>query len=270
LAPLGEVANRAQEIAAGNLKLEALEIHSNDEIGQLGERFNEMQEVLVRIIIDNAAALNELAASVTAVTQNAEQGRGFAVVAEEVRKLADRTSKATQEIDGKIGRIQEETREVVDVMQDGMKEVEMESKRAGRSVQALEEIGGSIEKVNQLMQQLYASILEQSTTSDEIVGSTNEMNQLVQQVTNAMNEQSQAVDVVSNASEEMQGLASGVTQSMQEQSATAGQVAGTMEEVKGMSQESQQAMQKMEKATDGLTQQAEDLKALAAGFQTAS
>jgi methyl-accepting chemotaxis protein len=53
-----------------------------------------------------------------------EQGRGFAVVADEVRKLAERTQKATKEISATIRNIQNDTHRAVTVMKDGTREVE--------------------------------------------------------------------------------------------------------------------------------------------------
>jgi len=236
-------------------------------IGELGKSSEQISTV-VAVINDIADQTNLLALNAAIEAARAgEQGRGFAVVADAVRQLAERTSKATQEIDEMIGRIQRETQEVVGSMEEGVHEVEEGTELASRSGTALEQIGQGVSQVNELMGQLTGSTREQAATSDQIVTATTEMNELVQQVTNAMGEQSQAVDVVSQSSEEMQGRVEQVAGAMREQQTASEQVAQSMEEVNGLAQEALRSARAMDGSTSELAQKAEDLKELANSFE---
>ncbi len=238
-------------------------------IGELGKS-SEQISTIVGVIDDIADQTNLLALNAAIEAARAgEQGKGFMVVADEVRKLAERTSQATQEIDEMIRKIQTDTQEVVVSMEAGMSEVEQGTELAGKSGEALAEIGEGIGKVSLLMGQLTEASREQATTSDEIVSSTAEMNELVQQVANAMGQQTQAVEVVNQGSEEMQGRVDQVAHAMREQSETAAQIASSMEKVNGVATESLQSAREMDTATGELARQAEDLNALAGSFREA-
>lgn len=240
---------------------------SSERIAELGKS-SEQVSTIVAVINDIADQTNLLALNAAIEAARAgEQGRGFAVVADEVRKLAERTSQATREIDEMIGRIQSDTKDVVQSMDEGMQDVEKGTELASRSGEALEEIGRGVEEVNELMRQLTASSKEQALTSDQIVQATAEMNELVQQVAKAMSEQSQAVDVVSQSSSEMQERVDQVSGAMREQQKAAEQSAGGMEEVNQLAQQAQSAAQEMEAATSQLARQAEDLNILANSFE---
>ncbi len=137
-------------------------------IEELGKSSQEIGEI-VAVINDIADQTNLLALNAAIEAARAgEQGRGFAVVADEVRKLAERTSKATGEIAEKIKGIQVQAAASVDAMGNSTRDAEGGVSLAEGAAGALEEIVGATQKAMDMIQRIAAATEEQSSASEEI------------------------------------------------------------------------------------------------------
>ncbi|MFK7789321.1 MAG: methyl-accepting chemotaxis protein, partial [Phycisphaeraceae bacterium] len=124
---------------------------SVQELGKRGEQIGEV----ITVINDIADQTNLLALNAAIEAARAgEHGRGFAVVADEVRKLADRTTKATEEIAGSIQAIQDETTVAVDKMNAGTEEVTTGVEKAEQAGEALKQIVASAQDVSAMVQSI--------------------------------------------------------------------------------------------------------------------
>ncbi|QDU32322.1 Methyl-accepting chemotaxis protein PctB [Poriferisphaera corsica] len=137
-------------------------------VTQLGEKSEQIGEI-VKVINEIADQTNLLALNAAIEAARAgEHGRGFAVVADEVRKLADRTTVATDEIAGAIEMIQGQTEDAVRQMTAGTGQVEMGVEKAGQAGENLQKIVGSTHEVAGMIQSIAAAAEEQSASSEEV------------------------------------------------------------------------------------------------------
>jgi methyl-accepting chemotaxis protein len=146
----------------------------------LGSRSDQIGEI-VGTIEDIADQTNLLALNAAIEAARAgEQGRGFAVVADEVRALAERTSRATKEISQMIKSIQADTRDAVSAIEEGVLEVERGTQDASRSGKALEDIFNQISDVTLQINQIATAAEQQSATSIEISSNILQITDVIQ------------------------------------------------------------------------------------------
>ncbi|MBZ0158321.1 MAG: methyl-accepting chemotaxis protein [Alphaproteobacteria bacterium] len=141
---------------------------SSQLITSLGNRSRQIGEI-VGVIKDIADQTNLLALNAAIEAARAgEQGRGFAVVADEVRKLAERTARATTEIGGMIAAIQEETGKAVSGMEASLKKVEAGASLSMEAGETLSIIVRSVNTLQSMVQQIAAATEEMSAVSEGI------------------------------------------------------------------------------------------------------
>jgi twitching motility protein PilJ len=113
-----------------------------------------------------------------------EQGRGFSIVAEEVRKLAERTASATQEIDKLVKAIHSETTETVQAIEQQTQFVEQESALVGKAGESLSKIRQVSTESAGLVSDISAVALEQVKGTDVVVKAMDEISNIAQATQN--------------------------------------------------------------------------------------
>ena len=180
-------------------KLSDVMMKSASSVKELGKNSDQIGEI-VQVIDDIADQTNLLALNAAIEAARAgEQGRGFAVVADEVRKLAERTSKATKEISSMIKKIQHDTDEAVNVMQKGTVEVETGKALAAKASEALKEIIDITMENAGRMEQLAVATESQSVANDEI-------SRVIEQIDNVSQQSAQGIQQISKSAENLYRL----------------------------------------------------------------
>ncbi|MCU7514674.1 MAG: hypothetical protein HF300_19100, partial [Ignavibacteria bacterium] len=177
-------------------------------VASLSKRTEQIGEI-TQVIDDIADQTNLLALNAAIEAARAgEQGRGFAVVADEVRKLAERTTKATKEIADTIMSIQLEAREADSSMNDAKQAVEEGMKLTEEVSEVLGEILGGARKTTDVVLQVAAASEEQSSAAEQISKNIEGISSVTQQSAAGTEQIARAAEDLNRLTVNLQGLVS--------------------------------------------------------------
>ena len=203
-------------------------------IESLGKRISDIGNIL-NVIDDVAEQTNLLALNAAIIAAQAgEHGKGFAVVAEEIKDLAERTGASTKEIADLIRSIQEESRNAVAVMNQGVKNVE-EGVQLGREAEgALWKINDSAQKATQMVKAIARATVEQARGSRQVTTAIQRISETVSMISKASNEQAKGSDQIIKSAEKMKVITAHVQRSSQEQAQGSKQITRSIESINEM------------------------------------
>lgn len=194
-------------------------------IAALGEQSQKIGSI-VDTIGSIAGQTNLLALNAAIEAARAgEQGRGFAVVAEEVRKLAEQSQAAAKQIEELIGQIQSDTKNAVDSMDEGTKQVRVGAK-------AVNDAGDSFKTIADMVLRIANQSAEAEKTLANMVGSSQGIASAVQEI-NAM-------------SRSVAGESENVSAATEEQTASMHEIAHASQSLAEMAQKLQEIIHKFQ------------------------
>jgi methyl-accepting chemotaxis protein len=187
-------------------RIAAMVNQSAESIEKLGELSEQIGQI-IGVINDIADQTNLLALNAAIEAARAgEHGRGFAVVADEVRKLAERTTTATEEVAQSITAIQNGTNTAVEQMKSGTESV-------GQGVDLAQQAGGSLKQivdgvtgVASMVQSIAAAAEEQSSAAEQISRNVENITAVTKQSSEGAQQAATAASQLSTSAENLQSL----------------------------------------------------------------
>jgi methyl-accepting chemotaxis protein len=175
-------------------------------IQNLGKSSDQIGEIIG--VIEHIADQTNLLALNAAIeaARAGEQGRGFAVVADEVRKLAEQTTKATKQIAGMIQQIQSDSHGAVSTMANATKQVDEGIVLADHAGVSLQEIVEISQKVTHMVSQIAVANEEQSSTSEQISKNMEAIASVTQQTASGTQQIARAAEDLNRLTETLQSL----------------------------------------------------------------
>lgn len=218
-------ANRGEEaIQQAVSQMKVIEERTNATAGVITELEDKSKEIghIVDVISSIAGQTNLLALNAAIEAARAgEAGRGFAVVAEEVRKLAEQSSDAAQQITDLISEVQTKTDSAVMFMNDGKREVDNGAKVVSFAGQSFTEILSMVRDMTKQIHEISVAIEDVTRGTQTVVMSVQDINneskkasEQTQTISAATEEQSASVEEIASASQHLAKMAEELQQAM--------------------------------------------------------
>ncbi|MBE9044216.1 HAMP domain-containing protein [Pleurocapsales cyanobacterium LEGE 10410] len=171
---------------------------------KLGESSQEISQA-VNLIGRFAAQTHLLAlkASIEAARAG-ERGKGFAVIADEVRSLATQSAEATAEIETLVTKIQLETNEVVEAMNQGTEQIASGNELVQQTRQSLTQVGQVSNEISQLVGSITQAAQQQSATSAQVSQTINKVATIAQNNSQSATQVSASIEQLSAIAQKLQ------------------------------------------------------------------
>jgi PAS domain S-box-containing protein len=209
-----EAARRALEIAQKGdrsvadtsqamVRIDSAVVQTADKMRTLAKRSTEISEI-IDLINDVAAQTNLLSLNAAIEAAHAgEAGLGFSVVAEEIRKLAERSARATRDVGKIIKAIQSETAEALSATESGLSEVKAGSNLAEQSREALSDISVAVGLSAELIEEISAAADEQAGATRNFANAMQTISGITMEASSGAHQTAQIIQGMVHLSEKL-------------------------------------------------------------------